>query len=731
MSSRVGLVLGPVALGICCTPAFAQDQASGGSGLEEVLVTATRREQSLQDIPISITALGAEDLQRARVNSFADLQGVVPGLQVNRNNAALAFTMRGVGSNFRVQGVDNTIALHTDGFYLSNGFAAQAAFFDVDRIEAVRGPQGVLYGRNASGGAINVISKRPTDYFSGYASATASNFEGFDVEGVLSGPIVEDKLLFRLGGFSHTRDEGYGENPTTGQQVDDLDERGARATILFRPNDSFEAIIRGDYYWADDLSLGTHALPGSAPGRVSACPAPAPCTPGLTRAETLGGVIANGFDSNANSGAERRMEIWGVSAELSYEATDNLNFKSLTGYRETDSFNQTDNDQTQIAAVDPLQTIMSAHQFSQEMQLNWQASRAFTVIGLYYFNEHRPSITSLDFPALDFLPPPNYGSVYQDGFVDTQAYAIFGNVDYELSDRLTIGVGARYSEETKKNEGINAAVFGPALFSSQEKTWDAFTPRVTLNYRLNADMSVYGSVSQGFKSGQFGVAIPQGADPEYIWDYEAGVKGSFRDGALNAQASVFYYDFKDLQLQVFRGPTNLIINSPEATSYGLEMAADWKVTDSFRLFADVTWMHSEFEDLISDNPNTGEANADLSGNRFPYTPDLVANAGVEKVFTWQRAGEGTLRLENQYTSDTYLDILQSRVNAFRPEYNIVNASYRHQFAASGWSVLLWGRNLTDEQVVMAANFSPATVGWGRLVNYNAPRTYGLTVRLDF
>ena len=728
MSIRNRKLIAGMGAWLGCMPAFAQDAPA--PSVEEVVVTATRRQQSLQDIPIAITALSGEDIERARVNGFADMQSLVPGLQVNRNNAVLAFTMRGVGSNFRVQGVDTTIALHTDGIYLSNGFAAQAAFFDVERIEAVRGPQGVLYGRNASGGAINVISKRPTQEWSGFASATAGNYEAMDFEGALSGPIVEDKVLFRVGGFSHTRDEGYGTNFTTGHPNDDLAERGAKATLLFRPTETFEALIRADYYWADDHSLGTQALPGSAPGRISNCLVAAPCAPGLTHAETLGGVIASGFDSYANAGAERHMEFWGVSAEMSYEASDQLTIKSLTGYRETKASNQTDNDQTALAAVDPLLTIMSARQFSEELQLNWQTERTFTVLGLYYFEEHRPSLTLLEFPALDFLPPPNYGDVYQDGFVDTSAYAAFGNIDYELTDRLTVGLGARYSEETKKNEGFNAAVFGPLTFSSQEKTWSAFTPRATVNYRLTDDVSVFGSIAQGFKSGQFGVAIPVGAEPEYIWDYEAGLKGAFLEGDLHASASVFYYDFKDLQLQVFRGPTNLIINSPKASSYGIEVALDWQLPAQVRLFADATWMHSEFEGLVSDDPNTGEVNADLSGNRFPYTPDLQVNVGIEKAFTWASAGEGTLRIENQYTSDTYLDILQSRLNAFRPEYHILNASYRHELAG-GWSLLVWGKNLGDERVVMAANFSPSTVGWGRLVNYNAPRTYGVTVRLDF
>ena len=731
MVANYGLMIGLIpGLVLSSITARAQEQDTGPQ-LEEVLVTATRREQNLRDVPIAIRALSSQDIEQARVNGFADLQTVVPGLQVNRNNAVLAFTMRGVGSNFRVQGVDTTIALHTDGVYLSNGFAAQAAFFDVDRIEAVRGPQGVLYGRNASGGAINVISRLPTDTFSGFAAGTLGNYDSVDVEGAFSGPLVADKVLFRIGGFSHTRDDGFGDNRTTHQPNEDLDERGARATLLFRPTDSFEAIVRADYYWAEDNSMGTQALPGSAPGRISACPPAAPCTPGLTRAETLGGVIHSGFDSYANASAERSTEIWGVSADLKYQLSEQIALKSLTGYRETEAFNQTDNDQTRVAAVDPLQTSMQGRQFSEEVQFNWQGARTFAVLGLYYFNEHRPSITFLGFPALDFLPPPNYGDVYQDGFVDTDAYAAFGNVDFELTERLTIGLGARYSEETKKNQGFNAAVFGPLTFTSQEKTWNAFTPRLTLTYRLTDDVSVYGSVSQGFKSGQFGVAIPIGAEPEYIWDYETGLKGNFLDGAMNVEVAAFYYDFEDLQLQVFRGPTNLIINSPAATSYGLEAAFNLALPADFRVFADVTWMHSEFENLRSDNPNTGEINADLSGNRFPYSPDVVASVGVEKIITWGGAAEGTFRIENQYTSDTYLDILQSRTNAFRPEYNILNASYRHQFTGSGWSMQLWAKNLTDERVVMAANFSPANVGWGQLVNYNPPRTYGFTVRLDF
>lgn len=702
------------------------------SSTGDIVVTATRRAQNLQDIPIAITALSGETLQNQKITSIQDVQGLVPGLQVARNNAVVSFTLRGVGSNFRVQGVDTTVAVHTDGVYISSPNAIQASLFDLDRIEVVKGPQGVLYGRNASGGAINLVSRLPTADLSGYALLTYGNYDDVEVEGAVSGPIVTDKVLVRVAGFARDRG-GYGRNFTLRQDNNDLHEYGAKGTLQVKPSDGFQFIVRGDYYRGRDHSQGTDALPGSAPGRPKPClPTPAACSPGKTLAESRGGIIApNARDTYANVATFRDLEVWGVSGEANLDLTDRISLKSLTGYRHVDSYNQLDQDQTQLSINDPFVQTVNGGQFSQELQASYRGKGIYAILGGYYFDERRDVFFRLQFPALSFLPRPNFRDVAQIGYTKTKAFAVFGNADIDITSKFTLGLGARYSSEKRGTAGFNVAIFGPGVtIPLTERTFDAFTPRVTLNYEYSPDLTLYASASRGFKSGQFGVAVPIPAEPEFLWDYEAGVKGRALDGAVRYTLGGFYYDFKNVQLQLFNGPVNVITNAPGGRAYGVEASVDLRLPSDFRLHADGLLEHSEYRGLVTDDPNTGQARVNLDGNRFPYTPTFSYNVSLEKDFELGRLGTGTARIEDQYNSDTYLDIYQNRVNGFRPGYHIVNASYRQQLT-DRLSVIVWGKNLTDETVVMATNFGIGPVGNTRLVNFNPPRTYGLTVRAEF
>ncbi len=573
----------------------------------DIVVTATRRAQNLQKIPIAITALGSATLQNQKITNVLDVQGLVPGLQVNRNNAAIAFTLRGVGSNFRVQGVDTTVAVHTDGVYISSPNAIQASLFDLERVEVVKGPQGVLYGRNASGGAINLISKLPTNELSGYALATYGNYNTVEAEAAIGGPLFAEKILARVGGFYRDHD-GFGRNLTLNQPNNDLHEYGFKATVIVKPVETFQLILRGDYYRGKDNGQGTDALPGAAPGRPRGClPNPALCGPGLTLAESRGGVIApTPRDTYANVPSLRDLKVYGFSAEGNLELGGRLALKSLTGYRYVDSFQQLDQDQTRLSVNDPFIQTVKGGQLSEELQLSYKGRGVYGILGAYYFDEKRDVFFRLGFPAFGFLRPPNFRDVAQIGYTKTKAYAVFGNTDINVLDRLTIGVGARYSHETRGTAGFNAAIFGPGVtIPLTERTFTAFTPRFTASYDFSEDLTGYASASRGFKSGQFGVAVPVPAEPEFLWDYEAGLKGKLLDGAARFTAGGFYYDFKNIQLQLFRGPVNVITNAPGGKAYGLEVSLDLRLPAQFRLHGDATYEHSKYQGLITDDPNTG------------------------------------------------------------------------------------------------------------------------------
>ena len=722
-------------------PGDAADQTGAAA---DIVVTATRRAQNLQDIPIAISAIGSQALETNRVTNIQDIQGLVPGLQVNRNNAVVAFTLRGVGSNFRVQGVDTTVAVHTDGVYISSPNAIQASLFDLERVEVVKGPQGVLYGRGASGGAVNLISKLPTNELSGWGQATYGNYNLVELEGVISGPIVADKLLARVGGFYHDRD-GFGRNTFTGKANNDLHEYGFKGTLQAKPTDTVQLILRGDYYHGNDNGQGTDAIPGADPSRsvavsptgvvTSACIFGGPCAPGKTLAETRGGVIApKPRDSNANIQTTRDLKVFGFSGELNLELTDRLSLKSLTGYRHVDSHQTFDQDQTQLSINDPFIQNVKGGQFSEELQLSYRGEGIYGLLGAYYFHEKRNVFFFQGVPALSFLPPPNFRDVEQIGFTKTKAGAVFGNVDIDVTPKLVLGLGARYSSENRGTQGLNAAIFGPALFTPfADKTFNAFTPRGSLTYKITPDLTAYATVSRGFKSGQYGVAIPRFARPEFLTDIEGGLKGRLFDGRARFELGAFHYHFNDIQLQLFQGATNVITNADTGTAYGAEVSFDVDLPADFRVHADGLLEHSEYGNLPTNNPNLGSNTTtnfvNLRGNRFPYTPTFSYNASIEKDIEVSSLGTGTFRVEDQYNSKTYLDIYQND-NAARRSYHIINASYRQQLTER-FSALLWVRNLTDQTVVMAANFGFPFLGATRLVNFNPPRTYGLTVKADF
>lgn len=725
------------------TPAADQEAADQGSNAD-IVVTATRRAQNLQDVPIAITALGGAAIENNRITGVMDVQGLVPGLQVNRNNSVVSFTLRGVGSNFRVQGVDTTVAVHTDGVYISSPNAAQAALFDLERIEVVKGPQGVLYGRGASGGAVNLISTLPTADFSTEGALTYGNYDRVEAEAIVSGPIIADTLLFRLGGYYHDHD-GYGRNFTLDTPNNDLHEYGLKGTLQFKPSRDFNLILRGDYYRGKDNSQGTDAVPGGDLSRgvaisptgvvTSACTLGGPCAPGKTLGETRGGVIApNPRDSYANVPQKRDLIVYGFSGEANINLTDRLAVKLLTGYRYVKSFNQTDNDQTALAIADPFVQTVEGGQFSQEIQASYRAKGVFAVLGAYYFHERRDVYFFLGSPALAFLPAPNFRDIAQIGFTKTDAVAVFGNVDIDLAPRLTLGLGARYTSETRGTQGLNAAIFGPAVFTPlTSKTFGAFTPRGTLDYKITDDLTAYASISRGFKSGQFGVAIPAFAAPEFLWDYEGGLKGKLFDDRARFTLGGFYYRFDNIQLQLFQGATNIITNADTGKAYGVEASLDLELPARFRLHADGLFEHSEYGNLPTNNPNLGANVAtnfvNLKGNAFPYTPEFSYNLSLEKDIEVGRLGTGTFRVEDQYNSRMYLDIYQN-ANAVRPANHIVNISYRQEIMPS-LSVTLWARNLTDKTLVMAKNFGIALFGAAQLVNFNDPRTFGVTVRKNF
>ncbi len=725
---------------------------SSDTGLQEIVVTATKRSQNTSDIPASITAVGSEMLQQKQILEVRDLNGLVPGLQISPNNSDVSVTIRGVGHTLFSPAAENSVAQHLDGVYLSRPAAAQGAYFDVSRIEVLRGPQGTLYGRNATGGAINVVSNEPTPDFSGFVSATAGNYQRTDIEAVVSGPLAGDALLGRFGGFYHRRGEGFGTNLATGEDVDNLDEYGFKGAIAAQPIERLHITLRGDFYHAAD-SYGLYHDFGTVRQ-------PAPGVP--TFQALLGGVpAANIRDTNYNESNRRYGQFWGASAAASYDLADNLTIRSITGYRRTDSRYRTDTDGTQVPVFDPFLLSALSRQFSEEAEINWQTDRLYVIVGTYYFKETTDSRLDIEnylsrgLPALGIPPilPTPFGPFLQISRLHTEAKAIFTNVDWKVTDRITLSPGLRYSDETKDNHGSEIAFFPdfadyPATgyeTVDASRSSHALTPKTSIKFDVSDRVNVYASASRGFKSGEFIAGTNQYAKPETLWAYEAGVKGLFFDRALRSSLSAFYYDYSDLQVQRLQTPFTFLQNVKKSKIKGVEGEAEARLPGGFSVDGNFTYLDTRLGDFFTQNPNVpGNPIVNLNGNRFAYAPAFIANGGMEKHVAFNEM-DGTLRFDFQYTSKTYLDIFNSNPTNFRPAYSIFNASYRQTFSKGRYSLLFWGKNLTNKTVILnsttvnapnliiptAAGAPPYPTASNELVNLNDPRTYGVTFRAQW
>jgi iron complex outermembrane receptor protein len=743
-----------VAAIIAGAPAMAQGRAASTQAdaidAQDIIVTATKREQNLSQIPAAISAVTSDLIDRKAIVSLRDINGAVPGLQISNAIADVQITIRGVGHAIYSPFAENSIALHLDGVYLSRPSEAQGAFFDVSRVEVLRGPQGTLYGRNASGGAINVVSNEPTGVMEGFATATYGNYDYVSLEAAVGGPIAGDTLMARVGGFYHRRD-GFGTNIATNDPVDDLNEYGGKLTIVAEPGDSFKLTLRGDWYHADDGFGGFHY--------AGAVRRPAP---GITTLPImLGGVPARNIrDTNYGRPNTRYADNIGLSGTIDYDLGGGFSLKSVTGYRRAISRYSTDADGTNLPIADPFRDRVKSKQFSEELQLSVRSGPVYALLGGYYFHEliksdfFIGSYLSGGVPQLGIPPifPAPFGVINQIGRGTTDAKAIFANVDWDVTPRFHLGGGLRYSVETKGNEGYQISLFpnfaaypatGYVTVDDSRKS-RALTPKLTAKYDFTDDVNAYASVSRGFKSGEWIAGTTQYALPERLWAYEAGVKGSFFDRKLRASFGAFYYDYSNLQVQRVVGNIALIENVPKATIYGLEAEGTWRLPAGFSLDGNVTYLHTRNGGFITGDPNIpGRPTVDLKGRRLSLAPTIALNAGIEKRFNLGANLEGTLRFDIQHMSDTYLSIFQSKEADFRPANTILNASYKQQLTQR-LSVLLWGKNLTNKTVVLNSQAFPfvnliaPTPGGppfgsasADLVNLNDPRTFGMTIRFDW
>lgn len=694
---------------------------SQGHAIEVIQVTSQKRSQSINDVPIAISAINSSDIERLGATDIRDMQFSVPNLVVSGNvESSPSFGIRGISDRSRNPGYDNRVGVYIDGVWVGRSSAANQSALDIERVEVLRGPQGTLFGKNTVAGAINIITKSAdADELSGKIGVEFGNFNLKTYRGTLSTPIT-DTLSGRISITKSDRD-GFVKNLNTLGLIPDekfvdefinKDELATRAQFYWDISDSTSASFSADY--VDNKS---NILVGE---KIEDSFAPEVNEVSIDATQTLKSKI---------SGA-------GLTVEHTFE--NNFQLTSVTGLRSSEwGVYDTDEDFTPFPfALTEFQIEDSTH-FSQEFRLASPIYDGFDyIVGVYYLTQETTgdSNVSAFAPAINPAAPPIYVNAARYAEVDAKSYALFFHGNYSINDQWAITGGLRYTYEEK---GIDYEISdNSGLFTNFTTTDDRsatdLSPTISLNWKPNEDMLVFARYSRGFKSGGYNADLinsPEALpfDDESVDSYEIGLKSPFLDYSLNLNVNVFISNHDNFQVQSFvRLPTGgtaiTISNAGEVESKGFEVELQWFPIDEFQLWASYGYTDATFTSY----PEPAGPGTDFSGNRLADAPKFTYSVGVEYRETFN-AGDFVVQV-NYFSQDEFYsnpDNAAANLNEARGESS---ARIGFESDSETWNVFLWAKNLADNQSRIHNSIS--FLGTAR-AQYAQPRTYGVTVNYNF
>ena len=769
---------GVAALALIASPAFAQNtqdaaQAEQTGGLNEIVVTAQKREEGLQDTPIAITAVSGEDLQAQGAENISNLQAITPNLVFDTtapvsgvSSGAIVF-IRGVGQTDFQLTTDPGVGTYVDGVYISRSVGGVLDVLDLERVEVLRGPQGTLFGRNTIGGAISLVSKRPSDAFEARAEATVLSRDGFNGLLALDVPLA-DSVRTKVVASYKTQD-GFVDGLLDDRQLGDSDRLSFRGTIEADIGSSLLATFTADYTTIDEQNAASKlvgisvAAPG-APTRtdfrfdrstgtvVTENFNIPPGAPTLTFLQNVGptGAFGQNFitpdlDTTFATGPNgTELNIWGASLTLALD----LGFgelKSITAYRETTGSFARDADGSPLAVTHTENFDYSQDQFSQELQLTGSVldDALQFAVGAYFFDENGSDNLTVTLPFL-------FGNVNNFASVENKSYAAYAQGTYSLTPDLSFTGGVRYTKDEKAYivpvDGgaiLNgpAGVFGPAgTFTpffpagTSEVEFDNVSFKAVLDYKLLDGTLLYASYSEGFKSGGFNtrylvpVPAPVAFDPEELVTYETGIKWEGFGRSLRLNGAVFYSEYSDIQLVLFQNGAPLTVNAASADIYGVELEATALPVDSLELGAGIGYTNAEYSSVAPLDPLVSPELQVLESNALPNTPEWSVSAYAAHTANITDDGELRTRVDWSYTSRIENDAQNSRFLT-QSGVHLINASMGLHDLNSGLSVTAFVKNLTNRRYIVSGD-SNFGIGFHE-ANFNEPREWGVTLRYEF
>ena len=682
------------------------------TSLEEITVTATKTGVTrLQDTPISITAVTAEDIARTGMIDIHGLTAETPNLDIAQNGPFAEVYIRGIGSNNVFIGSDPDVSIYEDGVYIARPSSAFSDFFDVERVEILRGPQGTLYGRNAVGGAINIISREPDNTLRAKVGAGIGNYGEYDEQGYISGPIVPGKLYASISGLGQ-RHDGYIKNIYPGgRDLNDQNTHAVRAQVRATPTDNLDILVRGDY--SNDSGVIATAQKLLVPD---------PADPLVNT--TLGNYHEVALDTPESQDRKN----YGVSGDIRYAVSDALKLSTITAYRRSYLFSSADTDGSSLPI---LSTNYLEHQdqFSEEFNASGKVNRLTYILGAYYFRENIH-----DNDLVEHLGPKT-GLAFSPT-VHTDAWAGYGQATYDLTRKFSATAGIRYTVEKKEfdqNTGTvsltaPAYLAGPFIYDLSN-TYKAGTPKFGLQYQATRDVLIYASATRGFKSGGYSDSTPtriNGFNPEYLWSYESGVKSDWLQHRLRVNGDAFYYDYTDLQVQSFIVPG--IINTTNAASAhvkGVELEVQAEPVKGLNLGGTLAFLdarYSSFRDALA----PGNVVFDATGNYLDTAPKWAYSLYGQYDFRILAYGVMFVRGEWSWHDRKYFTPDNSDLQS-QSAYGLLNASIGYSFPDGHLQLLAYGRNLTDRQYITnTATFPAEPAG-----QVGFPRTFGLKIAYTY
>ncbi|GAB3094007.1 TonB-dependent receptor [Aestuariicella hydrocarbonica] len=720
---------------------FAQDSKIV---LEEVIVTAQKREQNIQDVPVAVTAFSAADLNNAGVQDVTEVQRSAPNvtMQVSRGtNTTLTAYVRGIGQADPLWGFEPGVGLYVDDVYLARPQGGVLDVFDVERIEVLRGPQGTLYGKNTIGGAVKYVTKRLTGEPELSINGSLGSYNQRDLKIAGQLPLIEDKLLFGASVAQFKRD-GFGEFLLNGDDNYNKDVTAARVSLEFLPTDNLSLLFSADKTEDDSNAKGGYRMTPSL----------------LIPAETPPSSV---FDTYADMPTYNSVESSGASLTVSWDINEALTLKSITAYREGDTFTNIDFDNTSLPSAH-VPAVYADDQTTQEFQLSYTGDKLAMVGGLYYYEGSAAGAFDVLLGAYNVAGPfdPSLGifDALSAGSVDTTSYAAYMHATYTFNDSWALTLGGRYTQDEKDADvykeqlfvdGTSAAVGGEDLFSlavltdyQNDNSWSQFSPRVSVDFSLNDDIMMYASYSQGFKSGGFDMrgdatANPgtvNGFDPEIVDTVEFGVKAELWDGRVRMNAATFYSEYTDMQVTVqegVAGGTNYVssvLNAGESEIRGFELEAIAQITEGLSANLMVGYIDAEYITVDNETPNGVENIADDWS--FANTPEKVASFKLNYASSLGNWGDIAVSAGASYRSETQIFQVASAID--EDSYTLWDASAVWYSSDEHWTVGLHGKNLTDEEY-RVGGYNFANLGGDEVVvgYYGNPRTVSLNFGYRF